>query len=69
MPYNERNGMSSLYKLQVFFFNVNFFFQSTPDFGPTQLLNLLLQGGVSVASYPGPPGPPVSINRNIISNS
>lgn len=46
-----------------------FFFQSTPDFGPPQLFNLLLQGGVSVASYPGPPGPPVSINRNIIFNS
>lgn len=26
MPYNERNGMSSLYKLQVFLFNVNCFF-------------------------------------------
>lgn len=70
MPYNERNGMSSLYKLQVFLFNVNcFFFQSLPNFSPTQLLNLLLQGGVSVASYPGPPGPPVSVTRNLFSSS
>lgn len=51
--------MSSLYKLQVLLFDVNLF-QLTPNFGPTKLLNLLLQGGVSVASYPGPPGPPVS---------